>query len=110
MHADSPKEYACPSEGEERAALYNMACSFSRLEEADSGITVLRGLLETGFDELDTLRTDEDLAFLRQSPEFDALLDSFDAGAGGPFAAAAAALFNGSRKRQKQQKGWLDRW
>jgi hypothetical protein len=66
---------------------------------------VLRGLLEAGFEEHDTLRTDEDLAFLRQSPKFGDLLQEFEqqrAGEGG--------LFGGHKRRKSSEKGWLDRW
>jgi hypothetical protein len=48
---------ACPSEQEEEAALYNMVCCYSKLGELDSGLAVLRGLLELPcFHNFDILR------------------------------------------------------
>lgn len=37
---------AGPSEAEEEEALYHLACCYSKLGELDSGLAVLRGLLE----------------------------------------------------------------
>lgn len=99
-HADSTREHACPSEGEERAALYNMACCYAQLEEMDSGLSVLQGLLENGFEDYDTLRTDEDLAPLRASPDFEALVAKAEQRGTGLF---------GGRKRQRG-RGLLERW
>lgn len=46
-----------PSEEEEEAALYNLACCYSKLGELDSGLAVLRGLLELPcFHDFDVLR------------------------------------------------------
>lgn len=48
---------ASPSEEEEEAALYNLACCYSKLGELDSGLAVLRGLLELPcFHDFDVLR------------------------------------------------------
>ena len=100
LPADSTREHACPSEGEERAALYNMACCYAQLEEVDSGLSVLQGLLENGFDDYDTLRTDEDIAPLRAEADFEALLSKAEQRGKG---------FFGQRKRQRG-RGLLDRW
>jgi hypothetical protein len=39
---------SCPSEGEENAALYNMACAYSQLKETQSAVTCIQGALENG--------------------------------------------------------------
>jgi hypothetical protein len=103
QRADSPREYACPSEGEERAALYNMACCYAKLGEVDSGMAVLRGLLENGFEDLDTLRNDEDVEGLRSSPEFEQLLVEASS-------AQKPGLFGQKKRKGSSSKGWLDRW
>lgn len=99
---------ASPSEEEEEAALYNLACCYSKLGELDSGLAVLRGLLELPcFHDFDTLRWDllntvhvrchnrdssdqmtcalcrhtPDLQELRSTWGFVALLQEFDQGA-----------------------------
>lgn len=56
------REFSCPSEGEENAALYNMACAYSQLKETQSAVTCIQGALENGFDDFQTLRKDPDLA------------------------------------------------
>jgi hypothetical protein len=80
-----------------------MACSYAKLGEVDSGIAVLRGLLENGFDDLDTLRNDVDIEGLRQSPDFEDVLAEADS--------AQKPGFFGQRKRKgNSSKSWLDRW
>jgi hypothetical protein len=84
---------ACPCEAEERAALYNLACCYAQLDEVESGIAVLTGLLETGFDEFDMLRSDDRLAALRHSPDFEEMLDATEE--------EGAVVLCGGRKRRK---------
>ena len=72
--AGSPKEISCSSEGEEQAALYNMACCWGKLGASAAAITCLTSLLEdTEFDDFNAVRTDPDLSSVR-GPELDALL------------------------------------
>jgi hypothetical protein len=74
--AGSPKEYACASEGEEEAALYNMACAYCRMSPPKVGpaLTVLAALADdTEFEAWATLRSDPDLAPAR-GPELDKIL------------------------------------
>ena len=92
---DLSRRQACPSEAEERAALYNLACCYSRLDEIEAGIAVLTGLLEAGFEELDMLRSDERLTALRHSPDFEELLVGCDLKHPG------AVVLYGGRKRRK---------
>ena len=63
--AGSPKEYACASEGEEQAALYNMACSYCRMGQPSAALTCLEALLDSGFEDYNAIRSDPDLASAR---------------------------------------------
>lgn len=69
----SVHERACASEGEERAALFNMACAYAQLREKAAALTCVEALLETGFEDHRALRTDDDLAPIA-GPELEALL------------------------------------
>lgn len=44
----SPREYACPSDAEERAALYNLACCYAQLGQREAALTCLDSVLESG--------------------------------------------------------------
>lgn len=63
--ASSPKEYSCPSEGEENAALFNMACAWSQIGENASAMTCVEALLDNNFDDFNALRIDPDLSSLQ---------------------------------------------
>lgn len=56
---------SCASEGEEIAALYNLACAYCALGQRDAALASLEGAIETGFKDFDALRSDPDLAPLR---------------------------------------------
>ena len=71
------KEYSCASQGEENAALYNMACCYAQLGQRDSALECLSGLLDNGYEDFEQLRQDEDLAAIR-GQKFDQLLLRFD--------------------------------
>mmetsp|Transcript_36297 Transcript_36297/g.92760 ORF Transcript_36297/g.92760 Transcript_36297/m.92760 type:complete len:218 (+) Transcript_36297:185-838(+) len=71
------REFSCPSEGEENAALYNMACAYSQLGETQSAVTCLQGALENGFDDFQQLRKDPDLANI-QGGELEAAIRKFE--------------------------------
>ena len=73
LFAGTVREYSCPSEGEEHAALYNMACAYARLGQRGPALTCLEGLLEAGFDDFKSIRSDPDLAPVRGG-ELDQLL------------------------------------
>lgn len=75
--AGTVREYACASEGEENAALYNMACAYASLGQVPAALTCLEGLLENGFEDYEGMRRDPDLAPLR-GPQLDALLNKYD--------------------------------
>lgn len=65
------------SEGERQAALFNIACCYSRLGQAREGLAALAGCLEAGYQDGDQLRADPDLAFLREDERFEGLLQCF---------------------------------
>lgn len=44
----SPREYSCPSDAEENACLYNMACAYAKLGQTGSALTCLEAVLENG--------------------------------------------------------------
>ena len=69
----SVREYSCPSEGEENAALYNLACCYAALGQKQAALTVLEALLENNFEDAAAIRSDPDLASLRGA-ELDKLL------------------------------------
>lgn len=75
--AGTVREYACASQGEEHAALYNMACAYVAMGQNTPALTCIDGLLDSGFDDFQTLRTDPDMAALR-GPELDALVGKYD--------------------------------
>ncbi len=71
--AGTVREVSCPSDGEEQAALYNMACSYAQLGQREAALTCLEAVLEAGFTDIGALRQDPDLEGLRGRP-FDELL------------------------------------
>lgn len=101
--AGSPKEYACPSDGEESTALYNMACCYCKLGKPDAALTCLKSLLnDTEFDNYHAIRTDPDLAPVRGT-ELDSLLSEHD----GLF----SKLFGKKKGTDSSgDRSWLQRW
>jgi hypothetical protein len=71
--AGSPREFACASQGEENAALYNMACCYCKLGQGSSAYTCIEALLENGFEDVHALKSDQDLALI-QGPKLNELL------------------------------------
>lgn len=53
-----------------RTALYNAACAHARAGDDAAALATLERALAEGFEDLDTLRTDPDLAALRDAPPF----------------------------------------
>ena len=53
--------------------MYNMACSYARLNQQDAALTCIEAVLESGFQDIDALRSDPDLNGLR-ARQFDELL------------------------------------
>jgi len=59
---------------EDPTVRYNLACSQSLLGQVDEALETLRCALELGYDDVEFLRSDEDLARLRSDPRFEELL------------------------------------
>jgi len=75
--AGSPREFSCPSEAEENAALYNMACCYAQMSQKASCLTCLEAVLDNNFSDFKTLREDPDLAPVRGT-ELTLLLLKYD--------------------------------
>ncbi|PNW77501.1 hypothetical protein CHLRE_10g439350v5 [Chlamydomonas reinhardtii] len=73
----SPREFSCPSDAEEQAALYNMSCAYAQMGQREACLTCLEAVLESGFEDYTTMRADPDLAPVR-GPAFDQLLGRYD--------------------------------
>jgi tetratricopeptide (TPR) repeat protein len=54
--------------------LYDAACLYARLGDKANALAALRRALEGGFSHFDLFRTDNDLAVLREMPEFQELI------------------------------------
>lgn len=55
---------------------FNLACAYSQTEDTDKSIYHLSKAVENGYNDFDTIRTKDDLAFLRVQPEFQKLADN----------------------------------
>lgn len=65
---------SCASEGEEIAALYNLACAYASLGRIESALASLEGAFSAGFEDYATLRRDPDLKSL-QGPGLETLIE-----------------------------------
>ncbi|KAL7512478.1 hypothetical protein ACHAXN_009450 [Cyclotella atomus] len=65
-------------EFEYQAAHYNLACTYACLGDVGESVNNLRKAFENGFDNYATVRADPDLAGVRESKEFERLMDEFD--------------------------------
>ena len=65
-------------EFEYQAAHYNLACTYSRLGDVGESVNNLRKAFENGFDNYATVRADPDLEYVRDSKEFERLMEEVD--------------------------------
>ena len=65
--------HRCASEGEEQAALYNMACAYAALRRRESALVCLEGAFEAGLSDYAAVSSDPDLDAVR-GPELDKLV------------------------------------
>lgn len=94
--AGTVREYRCASEGEEQAALYNMACAYAALRQMESALTCLEGAFEAGLSDYAAVRSDPDLDAVRGA-ELDKLLSKYDG--------LLAKVFR--KRRDDAEKSWL---
>jgi tetratricopeptide (TPR) repeat protein len=66
-----------PETMESPAELYDLACTAARVS-VPYGIELLRLAMRKGFDDLKTLQTDPDIMYLRESPEFAAIIKELE--------------------------------
>lgn len=62
---------------EDPVILYNLACSYSLLQDADRSLGAIKLALENGYDEYDYLEQDMDLEFLRKDSRFQEFFHRF---------------------------------
>ncbi|KAK7399699.1 hypothetical protein VNO78_10888 [Psophocarpus tetragonolobus] len=67
-----------PEPEEAAVASYNVACCYSKLNQIQASLSSLEEAMNAGFEDFKRMRTDPDLANVRVSEEFDALLKRFD--------------------------------
>jgi len=61
-----------------RVTQYNVACCYSALDKVEPGLDALKAALLAGFEDYKKVRSDPNLANLRESPSFTELIDKFD--------------------------------
>jgi adenylate cyclase len=71
-------ERALDADRDEPAIMYNVACTYSLLGEADKAIELLDRAIQQGYGHRAWLSHDPDLAPLREDPRFQQLLDRLD--------------------------------
>eukprot|EP01024_Parvocaulis_polyphysoides_P060491 TRINITY_DN6606_c0_g2_i3.p1 TRINITY_DN6606_c0_g2~~TRINITY_DN6606_c0_g2_i3.p1 ORF type:complete len:283 (+),score=43.13 TRINITY_DN6606_c0_g2_i3:321-1169(+) len=99
--ADSVREYSCPSDGEEQAALYNLTCCYAKLQQSEAALICLEGLLESGFEDFQQLRNDPDLKSI-QGKQFNEIVSKFDTPQN-----FVGKLFGGKKDKEDKQPGLL---
>lgn len=72
LRADLALARACPGDA---TVLYNLACSLSLLGRLRPALKALERAIECGYEDLEHLLADRDLAALQGLPGFEALLD-----------------------------------
>jgi hypothetical protein len=65
-------------EFELQAAYYNMACAHAQLQQIAESVAALKSAFDNGFDNYATVRGDDDLDPIKDSPEFEALMEKND--------------------------------
>ena len=63
--------------GDDPLVWYNLACSYSLLKRPDDALQALQRALELGYDDLEYLIRDPDLASMRHSPKFRPFLEQY---------------------------------
>lgn len=61
-----------------RVAQYNVACCYSVLGSTEAGLEALNNALKVGFEDYAKVRSDPNLANLRNNPKYKAIVDKYD--------------------------------
>jgi non-specific serine/threonine protein kinase len=77
-------ERALALEGEEPQVLYNVACVYALLGEADRAVDCLQKSMTHGWGQREWMKHDPDLAAVRDHPRFRALMETTDGAVGAP--------------------------
>ncbi|KAG2640196.1 protein MET1, chloroplastic-like [Panicum virgatum] len=67
-----------PESSEAAIASYNVACSYSKLNRIQAGLSALEDALKSGYEDFKRIRTDPDLENLRKTEEFEPMLKNYD--------------------------------
>ncbi|XP_073145628.1 protein MET1, chloroplastic [Henckelia pumila] len=67
-----------PEPEESAVASYNVACCYSKLNQIKAALSALDEALKDGFEDFKRIRTDPDLANVRETEEFESLLKKYD--------------------------------
>jgi len=73
------------SNSELQSAYYNMACCNSRLGRIDEAVVNLEKAFQNGFERYETVRGDPDLDPIKQSREYEKLMETYDGDGGKGF-------------------------
>ncbi|VEU39380.1 unnamed protein product [Pseudo-nitzschia multistriata] len=73
------------SNNELQSAYYNMACCNSRLGKVEEAVVNLEKAFQSGFDKYDTVRGDPDLDPIKQSRDYQKMMDTYDPPGFNPF-------------------------
>ncbi|KAH0468997.1 hypothetical protein IEQ34_002229 [Dendrobium chrysotoxum] len=67
-----------PEPDEASVANYNVACCYSKLNQVNAGLSALEDALKAGYENFKRIRNDPDLANVRATEEFEALMKKYD--------------------------------
>ncbi|KAF3784218.1 LOW PSII ACCUMULATION 1 protein [Nymphaea thermarum] len=67
-----------PEPREASIACYNVACCYSKLKQVQAGLSALEDALKAGYEDFKAIRSDPDLATIRDTEEFEELMEKFD--------------------------------
>ena len=94
---------ASVSLNEQIAIHYNCACCYSRLDDVQSGLVSLVRAMEAGYDDYENIRSDADIAPLRNDQRFDGIMKKFEPQ--GVLEGVFAALSKGTTGEQRKSGG-----
>lgn len=68
---------------DDASSWYEATCLYSRLENTDKALSCLEKALELGYREFNHISNDDDLDYIRDSAEFQSLIEKYDTGGSG---------------------------